>query len=401
MLSGNGRHRRPRQAPALLVAAGVTGSAIAIPLLGAASANAADGTTWDKVAECESGGSWSADTGNGYYGGLQISQDDWVKYGGSRYADSPDQASRSQQIAVAEEILGDQSTAPWATCAQRSGLTPGSGAVDVDTGVGGLGGAGGANHSGGLSDSSTSSSSVPLSPSSSGSSSFSPSGPSSSTPSSPSSSSPSSPGSSLPGSPSSDVDTATGTGTGTGTGSGSDSDPGSGLGPGSSPGSTPVPGYTPGEDAATDPGMDADLKGSNATKSDKSVSSGAGYAQGGEGSSAAGPNTDNSGTSRQGAGSWSLVDTGTLDGGGRHRGESAEGSVKSGQKGEVLGRHASREPGTYTVREGDSLTSIADSFDVDGGWRALYAGNKGVVGADPDHIVAGQTLEVGAETGAK
>ena len=63
MLSGNGRHRRPRQAPALLVAAGVTGSAIAIPLLGATGASAASGTTWDKVAECESGGSWSADTG--------------------------------------------------------------------------------------------------------------------------------------------------------------------------------------------------------------------------------------------------------------------------------------------------------------------------------------------------
>src|SRR5512147_1837227 len=73
MLTGNGRHRRPRQAPALIVAAGVTGSAIAIPLLGAASANAVDGTTWDKVAECESGGSWSTDTGNGYHGGLQIS----------------------------------------------------------------------------------------------------------------------------------------------------------------------------------------------------------------------------------------------------------------------------------------------------------------------------------------
>ena len=53
MLTGNGRHRRPRQAPALLVAAGVTGSAIAIPLLGATGASAADGNTWDQVAKCE------------------------------------------------------------------------------------------------------------------------------------------------------------------------------------------------------------------------------------------------------------------------------------------------------------------------------------------------------------
>ncbi|WP_309032971.1 transglycosylase family protein, partial [Streptomyces alfalfae] len=73
MLSGNGRHRRPRQAPALVVAAGVTGSAIAIPLLGATGAHAADGAAWDRVAECETGGAWSQNTGNGYYGGLQLS----------------------------------------------------------------------------------------------------------------------------------------------------------------------------------------------------------------------------------------------------------------------------------------------------------------------------------------
>ncbi|NEB65776.1 transglycosylase, partial [Streptomyces fulvissimus] len=54
MLSGNGRHRRPRQAPAFVVAAGVTGSAIAIPLLGAGTASAADTATWDRLAECES-----------------------------------------------------------------------------------------------------------------------------------------------------------------------------------------------------------------------------------------------------------------------------------------------------------------------------------------------------------
>lgn len=89
MLSGNGRHRRPRQAPALLVAAGVTGSAIAIPLLGATGASAADGTVWDKVAECESGGSWSADDGNGQYGGLQLTQDDWRRTAASTTPPAP------------------------------------------------------------------------------------------------------------------------------------------------------------------------------------------------------------------------------------------------------------------------------------------------------------------------
>ena len=86
MRSGNGRHRRPRQAPAIVVAAGVTGSAIAIPLLGAAGAHAADASIWDRVAECESGGMWSADLGNGFYGGLQFSQETWQDFGGTAYA---------------------------------------------------------------------------------------------------------------------------------------------------------------------------------------------------------------------------------------------------------------------------------------------------------------------------
>ncbi|MFI1442413.1 transglycosylase family protein [Streptomyces fructofermentans] len=135
MLSGNGRHRRPRQAPALLVAAGVAGSAIAIPLLGASGASAASGTTWDAVAECESGGSWSADTGNGYYGGLQMTQDDWDAHGGLDYAPTPDQASRSQQIAVAEKILADEGNGAWTTCGLVAGLPQDSDSADVDTGL--------------------------------------------------------------------------------------------------------------------------------------------------------------------------------------------------------------------------------------------------------------------------
>ncbi|WP_328339592.1 LysM peptidoglycan-binding domain-containing protein [Streptomyces violaceus] len=122
MLSGNGRHRRPRQAPALLVAAGVTGSAIAIPLLGASGASAADGTTWDRIADCETGGAWSQNSGNGYFGGLQLSQEDWENHGGLDYAPSADLASRSQQIAVAERILADQGAGAWRTCGLLSGL---------------------------------------------------------------------------------------------------------------------------------------------------------------------------------------------------------------------------------------------------------------------------------------
>ncbi|MFD5876305.1 transglycosylase family protein [Streptomyces sp. NPDC060322] len=122
MGSATGRHRRPRQAPAIVVAAGVTGSAIAIPLLGAGGAQAADATTWDRVAECESGGMWSADLGNGYYGGLQFSQDTWSAYGGTSYAPRADLASRSQQIAVAEKVLDDKGPQAWPSCAVISGL---------------------------------------------------------------------------------------------------------------------------------------------------------------------------------------------------------------------------------------------------------------------------------------
>ncbi|MFF8913800.1 transglycosylase family protein [Streptomyces sp. NPDC015032] len=135
MGSANGRHRRPRQAPAIVVAAGVTGSAIAIPLLGAAGAHAADATTWDRVAECESGGMWSADLGNGFYGGLQFSQETWKAYGGESYAERADLASRSQQIDVAEKVLEDRGPKAWPSCAVISGLTEDGTLPGVDPGV--------------------------------------------------------------------------------------------------------------------------------------------------------------------------------------------------------------------------------------------------------------------------
>ncbi|HEY9438091.1 MAG TPA: transglycosylase family protein [Streptomyces sp.] len=135
MGSANGRHRRPRQAPAIIVAAGVTGSAIAIPLLGAAgAAHAADASTWDRVAECESGGMWSADLGNGFYGGLQFSQDTWSAYGGKTYAERADLASRAQQIAVAEKVLADQGPQAWPSCSVISGLAVDGTLPGVDPG---------------------------------------------------------------------------------------------------------------------------------------------------------------------------------------------------------------------------------------------------------------------------
>ncbi|MFF4491401.1 transglycosylase family protein [Streptomyces sp. NPDC001544] len=342
MLSGNGRHRRPRQAPALLVAAGVTGSAIAIPLMGASAAHAADGTTWDKVAECESGGSWSANTGNGYYGGLQISQDDWDNHGGLEYASSPEEASRSQQIAVAEKILADLGTKPWATCALLSGLTSNSGSVDVDTGVGDSG----SSDSGNSSHSSDSSGST-------------------------------------------DSSGSKGSGTSGNSADSSNSASGSSGSPDSGPSSdaSPPPSSSKGADAADDS--------SASGKSGKTASSGSGHAQGGGGSSTAGPEVDNSDNSWQTGGSWSLVDTGAISGG-RHRGDSADEDVTKSQATPSSGRHAARE---YTVHAGDTLASIADSLDLEGGWRALYSANKDAIGTDPNNVTAGQTLELSVEKG--
>ncbi|MFJ8016373.1 transglycosylase family protein [Streptomyces sp. NPDC096339] len=134
MRSGNGRHRRPRQVPAIVVTAGVTGSALALPLLAATGASAADTSTWDKVAECESGGSWSANFGSGAYGGLQFTQDEWAEAGGLDFAERADLASRSQQIAIAERVLAAKGPQAWPMCAAPAGLDAQGPAAVVDPG---------------------------------------------------------------------------------------------------------------------------------------------------------------------------------------------------------------------------------------------------------------------------
>ncbi len=71
---------------------------------------------WDAVALCESGGNWSINTGNGYYGGLQFSASTWEAYGGLAYAPRADLATREEQIAVAEKVLAGQGPGAWPTC---------------------------------------------------------------------------------------------------------------------------------------------------------------------------------------------------------------------------------------------------------------------------------------------
>ncbi|MGX1683035.1 transglycosylase family protein [Streptomyces althioticus] len=312
MLSGNGRHRRPRQAPALLVAAGVTGSAIAIPLLGAGAASAADGETWDRVAECESGGSWSQNTGNGYYGGLQLTQDDWENYGGLEFAPSADAASRNQQITVAERILADQGVGKWRACGLLTGLNQDTGSPDVDPGV--------------------------------------PSG-------------------------AEQGDTRTG-GTSTSSGSPESGDSSASPSPSATSGSS---------DASGEAKSDADASASPSASTT--------------------PESGESDKSGQSTGSSAVTES--EDGGsGRHRGPSAQEDVTADAGAPSSGRHASPSTDTpagiaddrYTVQDGDSLTSIADSLALTGGWTALYVENQQVIGDDPNLILPGQRLLVDSGT---
>lgn len=293
MGSANGRHRRPRQALAIVVAAGVTGSAIAIPLLGAGSASAADASMWDRVAECESGGMWSADLGNGYYGGLQFSQEVWQDFGGTAYAPRADLASRSQQIAVAEKVLDAQGPAAWPSCAPLAGLTNDGAATGVNPGI------------------------LPL----------------------PEQSAPAEP--LIPVTPSTEPTAA----------------------PSAEPSADPAGSAEPAASATADATLGAD------------------------------------------------------SGSGKHRGEPAPENTEPGNTDNVreVGRHASRgdgsardnagnpdgaveadaAPGEYTVRPGDSLWAIADEQKLSGGWAGLYEANQQTVGADPDLILPGQSLDLG------
>ncbi|KPI01838.1 Transglycosylase-like domain protein [Actinobacteria bacterium OK074] len=119
LCSGKGRHRRPtvlNRTSRVVALAGVTGAAVAAPLLAAGTASAATSSEWDAVAQCESGGNWSINTGNGYYGGLQFSASTWAAYGGTAYASTANQASKSEQIAVAEKVLAAQGKGAWPTC---------------------------------------------------------------------------------------------------------------------------------------------------------------------------------------------------------------------------------------------------------------------------------------------
>jgi hypothetical protein len=74
------------------------------------------GANWSAIAACESGGNWGANTGNGFYGGLQFTEQTWLAYGGGQYAPSANLASESEQIAVADRVLAGQGIGAWPVC---------------------------------------------------------------------------------------------------------------------------------------------------------------------------------------------------------------------------------------------------------------------------------------------
>lgn len=89
-------------------------------------ASAAPDSDWDRLAQCEAGGNWSINTGNGFHGGLQFSPSTWNAYGGNRYAPNAYQATREQQIAVAEKVLAGQGWGAWPSCSRKLGLSAGA-----------------------------------------------------------------------------------------------------------------------------------------------------------------------------------------------------------------------------------------------------------------------------------
>ncbi|MEV6769473.1 transglycosylase family protein [Nocardia sp. NPDC051030] len=96
----------------MLVATAITGAIVSVPFaLSTATASAAG--NWDAVAQCESGGNWNINTGNGYYGGLQFTPSTWAANGGEG---SPANASREEQIRVAENVLATQGPGAWPVC---------------------------------------------------------------------------------------------------------------------------------------------------------------------------------------------------------------------------------------------------------------------------------------------
>jgi hypothetical protein len=96
-----------------LMAAAISGALAMVPMALSTGTAHADSVNWDAIAQCESGGNWGINTGNGAYGGLQFKQATWNANGG---VGSPATASREDQIRVAENVLRTQGLKAWPKC---------------------------------------------------------------------------------------------------------------------------------------------------------------------------------------------------------------------------------------------------------------------------------------------
>ena len=123
-----GRHRRPTETGRKVARVGALTAMAAAPLgiVGTASAapsapSVESTSTWNELAHCESTGNWDADTGNGFKGGLQFTPSTWKEFGGTQYAPSADQASKSEQIEIAKKVQDQQGWKAWPACTKKLG----------------------------------------------------------------------------------------------------------------------------------------------------------------------------------------------------------------------------------------------------------------------------------------
>jgi hypothetical protein len=103
-----------------LLATAISGALAIVPMALSTGTAQADSVNWDAIAQCESGGNWAINTGNGHYGGLQFKPATWTANGG---VGNPAAASRAEQIRVAENVLRTQGIKAWPKCGSR-GATP-------------------------------------------------------------------------------------------------------------------------------------------------------------------------------------------------------------------------------------------------------------------------------------
>jgi LysM repeat protein len=126
MARHRGKHHKPSTAGRNIARTALAGAVAGAPFVVAApAANAAADSTWDRLAQCESSGNWAINTGNGFSGGLQFTRSTWTAFGGGQFAPVAHQATREQQIVVAEKVLAGQGWGAWPACSKKIGASGG------------------------------------------------------------------------------------------------------------------------------------------------------------------------------------------------------------------------------------------------------------------------------------